>query len=124
VCQRTERDFREGVNELFERQHAGRQSLALVVGSVKGDPLMHHLLPLCVPGKTARSLVGASPVADANVIVKTPKRFEGYLSGNAHDTLGVEMHWTAVGHDLAATLRRGRIATARRFGSPRNSSAT
>ena len=99
----------EGINELLERQHAGRQPFALVVGSVNGDPLVHHLLPLCVPGKIAGSLVGASPVADANVIVKTPKGFERYLPGNAHVTLGVEMHRTAIGHDLAAALRRGWI---------------
>jgi hypothetical protein len=67
---------------------------------------VHHLLPLCVPGKIAGSLVGASPVADANVIVKTSKGFERYLPRNAHVTLGVEMHRTAIGHDLAAALRR------------------
>ena len=70
---------------------------------------MHHLLPLCMLGKIAGSLIGASPVADANVIVKTPKGFERNLPGNAHVTLGVEMHRTAIGHDLAATLRRRRI---------------
>ena len=76
---------------------------------MNGHPLVHHLLPLCVLGKIAGSLIGASPVADANVIVKTPKGFERYLSGNARVTLGVEMHRTANGHDRAATLRRRRI---------------
>jgi hypothetical protein len=70
---------------------------------------VHHLLPLCVLRKIAGSLVGALPVTNANVIVKTPKGFERYLSGNAHVTPGVEMHRTAVGHDLAAALRRRRI---------------
>jgi hypothetical protein len=41
-------------------------------------------------------------VVDANVIVKTSKGFERYLPRNAHVTLGVEMHWTAIGHDLAS----------------------
>ena len=75
LCQRPERGFRKGVNELLERQHAGCQSLALVVGSVNGDPLAHHLLPLCVLREISGSLVSALPVANANVILKTPERF-------------------------------------------------
>src|SRR5688500_1050884 len=63
-------------------------------------------MTLCVQGTVAGSLVGASLVADANVIVKTAKGFQRYLPGNAHVTLGVEMHRTAIGHDLTATLRR------------------
>ena len=40
---------------------------------------------------------------------KRRKASSGYLPGNAHVTLGVEMHRTAIGHDLAAALRRRRI---------------
>jgi hypothetical protein len=48
-------------------------------------------------------------MTDANIVVKTAKGFEGDLAGHTHVSLGVKMHRTAVGHDLAASLRRGRI---------------
>jgi hypothetical protein len=48
-------------------------------------------------------------MTDANIVVKTARGFEGDLAGHTHVSLGVKMHRTAVGHDLAASLRRGRI---------------
>jgi hypothetical protein len=71
---------------------------------MKRDPLVHHLLSQCVPGKIAGSLVGSAPVTDANVVVKTPKCFERDLSGNTHVSLSVEVQGTPIGHDLAAAL--------------------
>src|SRR5262245_26997898 len=76
---------------------------------MKRHPLVHHLLPQCVPGQIAGSLIGALPVANANIIVKTAKGFEGDLTGHTHVSLGVEVHGTPIGHDLAAAFRWRRI---------------
>ena len=110
VGQRPERDVGEGVHELLEGQHAGRQSLALVVRIRAGRSIRASSAAAGRGGRDCGS-AGRRLARDVmrDVLVKAPEGFERDLSGDAQVTGDIEIHGAAVGHDLAATLRRSGI---------------
>ena len=54
------------------------------------------------------SLLGATPVSNADVCIKAPEGFERHLAGDTQIALGVEVRGASVGHDLTASFRRSR----------------